>query len=113
VGHMSHLMIGFIMGRAAPMSSARFAGIAWKRPVLDHPIRHIKPVAINVHLYTSRGHAVMRGPTITLVAAARAGGIGEARVDVVGFCRKLRPWAEENSAEGKPERHELLPQMLG
>jgi len=78
-------------GRAAPVSSARLAGVAWERPILDRPLRHIKPVAVTVHLYPGRGHAVRRGPTIMLVATTRADDIGETRVDVVRFGRKLRP----------------------
>lgn len=95
MGHMGHLMIRLITGCAAPMSPA---GLALKRTVLDRPLRHIKPIAIDIHLYPRRGHTVGRWPTIPLIAATRAGGTGEAGVDVMGFCLKLRPYAEE----GKP-----------
>ena len=85
MGHMNYPLALLINGRAAPVSSARFAGIVRKRPVLDSPIRHIKPVVIEVHLHTSRGHTVRYRPTIILVAAARAVGIVAMQVDVVGL----------------------------
>jgi hypothetical protein len=91
-------------GRAAPVPSPCLAGVTRERPVLDRLIRHIEPVAIDIHLHARWSHAVRRRPTIMIIAATHTGCISQVRVDVVGFRRKLRIHREYGDEEGELER---------
>ena len=72
------------------MAPARLARITRKRPVLDRLVWYHDPTPINIHLHSGRGHTVRRGSTVAVVAAARAFGIAQRRVDVMGIARELK-----------------------
>jgi hypothetical protein len=92
------------------MATARFARITRERPVLNRLVWYRDPIPIDIHLHPSRGHTVKRGSTVVVVAAARAFGIAQVRVDVVGVSRKLELDRKKASQKGKFAGHGPLPQ---
>jgi hypothetical protein len=70
------------------MSAACFAGVPWKRTILDAGAWHLDPSLIDKHLYAVSAEAIEHGLAIPVIAAAAAACVLQMRVDVVGLERQ-------------------------